>query len=463
MPTATTTARRRLLVVAALAVGASVLPASTPASASAPPLPPAPRTAPVAGTRLPALLDRRIASLVPRRVAAARALGRYRTGMVTDPVTGAVLWSSGAGTPMRGASTTKLATAVTTLHVLGTGTRFPTRVVAGTSARDLVLVAGGDPLLTSSQLRSLARDTARALLPAVPAAPATPPPAGTPPRVVRYTVEVDDTLFPRPSAALGWTSSYQPWVVTPVRPLVRDLRNGWDTSADVAAYFAGQVGTALRGLLADRPDLRPHVVYTGRARAAAGAAEVARFAGNSSGAALRWMLLVSDNDVAEMLFRQNALHSGAGAGWAAASATELATLRSLGVDVRGWRLYDGSGVSRDDRVSARGLVQLLTVADSPYHPELNPLRGWLPVAGVSGTLSASAHRFTTRPTSCARGLVSAKTGTLFDTIGLAGYAHGSDGGVRPFAVLVHSVDPRYSKLTVRHAVEVVPATATGCY
>jgi D-alanyl-D-alanine carboxypeptidase/D-alanyl-D-alanine-endopeptidase (penicillin-binding protein 4) len=42
------------------------------------------------------------------------------------------------------------------------------------------------------------------------------------------------------------------------------------------------------------------------------------------------------------------------------------------------------------------------------------------VGGVSGTLSASASRYTTSPTRCARGKVFAKTGTLRDAIGLAG-------------------------------------------
>jgi serine-type D-Ala-D-Ala carboxypeptidase/endopeptidase (penicillin-binding protein 4) len=458
MPSTTRPRAARLVSATCLVLAASVLPVTGVAATTTPvgssPLAPRPTT------RVATVAQQRIVSLLPQRVARTAALGRYRTGLVTDPVTGAALWSSGATTPMRGASTTKLATAITTLQVLGTSTRFPTRVVAGRTAREVVLVAGGDPMLTSTQLKALARSTAAALLPAVPAAPQTPPAPTTPPKVVRFTVTVDDTLFPAPTSASGWTSSYQPYVVTPVRPLVRDLRNGWDTAADVTTYFTGQVNAALASSLKARTDITPHVVYTGRLKATPGAAELARFAGNTSGAALRWMLLVSDNDVAEMLFRLNAIASGAGGSWSAASSSELSTLRSLGIDVTGWRIYDGSGVSRNDRVTARGLVQLLTVAASPKRPKLNVLRGWLPVAGNSGTLDA---RFTARPTSCARGKVYAKTGTLFDTIGLAGYAKGSDGHWRTFAVLVRSVDPRYSKLQVRRAVEVIPATATGCY
>jgi D-alanyl-D-alanine carboxypeptidase/D-alanyl-D-alanine-endopeptidase (penicillin-binding protein 4) len=175
------------------------------------------------------------------------------------------------------------------------------------------------------------------------------------------------------------------------------------------------------------------------------------------------MLLVSHNNSAEMLFRNNALAMGRPATWSAAKSSSTSRLAALGVNVRGWELVDGSGVSRRDRVTARGLVSLLRVAQSPGRPELAPLRGYLPVGGVSGTLQSAYGRFNTDPTRCARGLVHAKTGTLFDTVGLAGYATGSDGRLRAFAVLVNNPAFPYPKLTVRRAVDRIPATLTGCF
>ena len=80
------------------------------------------------------------------------------------------------------------------------------------------------------------------------------------------------------------------------------------------------------------------------------------------------MLLISDNDIAEMLFRNNAIAAGSGGSWAGARVTETVELKKLGVPITGWALYDGSGVSRTDRVSARGLVSILlgrAVAGSP--------------------------------------------------------------------------------------------------
>jgi D-alanyl-D-alanine carboxypeptidase/D-alanyl-D-alanine-endopeptidase (penicillin-binding protein 4) len=284
-----------------------------------------------------------------------------------------------------------------------------------------------------------------------------------PPTPVSFRIRVDDTLYGTPTSAPGWWTDYQPYVVTPVRPLVRDLRNGWDTSADAARYFAGRVQVELAKLLVARTDLAVDVRYSGRLKAAVDAPEVARFKGNTSGAALAWMLKVSDNDVAEMFFRNNAIAAKATPTWAGARAAAQAHLASLGIDVRGWRLADGSGVSRVDRLTTRGLVQLLRLAQSPKHPELAPLRAMLPVAGRTGTLAASNGRYTTRPTICARGKVFAKTGTLHDVVGLAGYALGSDGRLRAFAVMVNSRSTKYSKLTVRRAVDRVPATLTGCY
>jgi serine-type D-Ala-D-Ala carboxypeptidase/endopeptidase (penicillin-binding protein 4) len=415
----------------------------------------------------------RMARLIPLRVAAAPALGTAKTGLVADLETGTPIWSLSSATPMRGASTTKLATAATALSLLGTTTRWPTRVVTGRTSTEVVLVGGGDPLLTSSQLASLARATAVAVLDRIaPAAPATPlPPSidGVPsptvrqrpaPNLVRVSVRLDDTLYPAPTAATGWPSDYLPYVVRPVRPLVRDFRVGWDVAKDAASYFASRVNAELAALTLARTDITAGAAYAGRLTRPAGAVELARFAGNSSKAALARMLLVSDNDVAEMLFRNSAIAAGRTGSWYDARVTEILTLRALGVPTAGWALYDGSGVSRSDRVTSLGLVSLLTAAQSPAHPELQPLKAMLPVAAVSGTLR---HRFTALPTLCARSKVFAKTGTLFDTIGLAGYSLGSDNRLRAFAVLVHDSSPRYGPNDVRRAVEVVPATATGCY
>ncbi len=462
--------RSRFLVLAAAVVLTATALAPTAASGVGG------RAGIVAPTALPPAslaAQARMAALLPQRVAAAKALGPARTGLVEDLETGVAIWRLGTSTPMRGASTTKLATAITALRLLGTTTRFPTRVVTGRTPTEVVLVGGGDPSLTSGQLSSLARATAVAVLASLAPAPAAPSsrtsvdvdPHLTPtmrpaPRTLSITVRLDDTLYPAPTAATGWTSSYQPYVVRPVRPLVRDHRVSSDVAKDAASYFSSRVSAELAALTAGRTDIVATAAYAGRLARPAASTEIARFAGNTSRTALARMLLISDNDIAEMLFRDNAIAAGRSGSWADATKTELEELQKLGVPTAGWALLDGSGVSRSDRVSAAGLVAILRAALAPEHPELWPLKAMLPVAGASGTLQ---HRFTGAPTRCAARKVFAKTGTLFDTIGLAGYSLGRDNRLRAFAVLVHKTSAKVSQAAVRQAVEVVPATATGCY
>ncbi|MDM0036057.1 D-alanyl-D-alanine carboxypeptidase/D-alanyl-D-alanine-endopeptidase [Variovorax sp. J22P271] len=78
---------------------------------------------------------------------------------------------------------------------------------------------------------------------------------------------------------------------------------------------------------------------------------------------------------------------------------------------------NGSGLSRDERISAAALARMLQVAwRSPLMPEL---ASSLPASGVDGTLRKRALR--------SGGAAHLKTGTLRDAAGVAGYVHGVSG------------------------------------
>ena len=78
---------------------------------------------------------------------------------------------------------------------------------------------------------------------------------------------------------------------------------------------------------------------------------------------------------------------------------------------------NGSGLSRDERISAAALGKMLQVAwRSPVMPEL---MSSLPASGVDGTLKKRALR--------SGGAAHLKTGTLRDASGVAGYVHGASG------------------------------------
>jgi D-alanyl-D-alanine carboxypeptidase/D-alanyl-D-alanine-endopeptidase (penicillin-binding protein 4) len=142
-------------------------------------------------------------------------------------------------------------------------------------------------------------------------------------------------------------------------------------------------------------------------------------------AVVEWMLLESNNVIAENLARQVALKMGQPASFAGAAAGETAVLQRLGAGT-GINLVDGSGLSPQDRISPEALVRLLAVAASAQHPALRPAITGLPVAGFSGTLSAGQSVFGAI-SGAARGVVRAKTGNLDTVAALAGYAYDADG------------------------------------
>jgi D-alanyl-D-alanine carboxypeptidase len=90
-------------------------------------------------------------------------------------------------------------------------------------------------------------------------------------------------------------------------------------------------------------------------------------------------------------------------------------LTTLGIDTKGMKLVDGSGLGGSNRISAVTVSQLLLKIRS--EPQLKVVYDSLPVGGESGTLIGRYH--TTAPQ--AVGIVKAKTGSTRHTVSLAGY------------------------------------------
>jgi serine-type D-Ala-D-Ala carboxypeptidase/endopeptidase (penicillin-binding protein 4) len=95
-------------------------------------------------------------------------------------------------------------------------------------------------------------------------------------------------------------------------------------------------------------------------------------------------------------------------------------------------LYDASGLSHLDRVSAHTLVQAVQLAASSSHPVLHVVLEGMPVAGLTGTL---ATRYRRGPASAGAGVVRAKTGTLAGVNTIAGYLVDADGRLLVFAFM----------------------------
>ena len=121
------------------------------------------------------------------------------------------------------------------------------------------------------------------------------------------------------------------------------------------------------------------------------------------------VLMTSDNDGAEVLFRQVAVAGGRTGSISQARRQMKQTLTELKAWHEDTVVQDGSGLSRDNRIGADTLSRLLRLGAEESHPELpGPITG-LPVAGVEGSLKP---RFVIEDTVAARGMVRGKTGTL---------------------------------------------------
>lgn len=96
-------------------------------------------------------------------------------------------------------------------------------------------------------------------------------------------------------------------------------------------------------------------------------------------------------------------------------------------------LYDGSGMSHNDRMTARGFTQLLSYASR--QPWGANWRATLPVAGVDGTLT---NRFKDSPL---KEKLWAKTGTHDEANALSGYLTASSGRVLAFSILENGNRP----------------------
>ncbi len=452
-----------VLVVALLATAAGVYwldphggadPRSEPAAVAPPEgldLPPATpvrriAAAARAGHSDPDAVASRIGPMLRRK-----ALGRHFAVLVTDLATGETLFRDGAHT-VTPASTTKLLTTTAALEVLGPMARFRTTARWVPARHLLVLVGGGDPFLASTprqadvgypdraDVTTLAEEAVKELRSR---------------GVRRVRVAYDDTHFSGPSVNPRWPATYIPEnVVPPISSLWVDeghTDSGYAFVDDPAAR-AGQV---FRSAVKDAG-----LKVTGpvrRASAPRGAAEVGKALSAPLGEIVERTLAVSDNQAAEVLARHVGLAERQEGSFSAGTAAVLAVVRRLGVDVVGDRLFDGSGLSREDRLEPETLAGVLRVAASPEHPELRSVITGLPVAGFTGSL---AYRFDRGP-DAGRGRVRAKTGTLTGVHGLAGVADDIGGGRMGFVLVADRVPPP-KELKSRVLIDRIAAVLGAC-
>ena len=142
---------------------------------------------------------------------------------------------------------------------------------------------------------------------------------------------------------------------------------------------------------------------------------------------------VSQNLHAELLLRLLGKIHGSDGSFVQGTRVVRQFLLDAGVDDADFFLYDGSGMSPDDRVAPRAFTQLLAYASR--QPWGAAWRDTLPIAGVDGTLAA---RFKDSPL---KGRVQAKTGTMNEVNALSGYVVANSGKTLAFSIIVNGHRP----------------------
>ncbi len=324
-----------------------------------------------------------------------RAIGSRRVSVAVGE-NDAFLYDRAASTPRIPASNEKLLLSMTLYDTFGADFRITTSVAAsgGTSGsvRNLWILGQGDPGVKPATLAALARKVAGAGI-----------------ERVRGRVFGSTGYFRRDWDAPGWNDVARDYVNRPTA-LVFERNARADPEREAAKVFTTKLealGVHVRGM-------------PGSGRPPGGLETIASVTSPPLQRLLTKMLRPSDNFIAEMLGKRLGVETHGVPGTIAKGA---AAIESWTDDHgTGFTLYDNSGLSYLNRVTAEGIVRLLWFAeDQPWGGDL---RRALPTGG-QGTLR---HRL--------RGVdVRAKTGSLDDVSALSGWVKVHSGDWVEFSVL----------------------------
>jgi len=394
-----------------------------------------------------------------------------------------LLASRHADTSLLPASNMKLVTSIAALRKLTPEYHFTTRVAAagtvegGVLNGDLVVRAGADPLTddegsgrVEQRLDQLARDVAAAGI-----------------RRVTGALVLDEGTYEPPAPAAGWPSASQHWDDYCALPagltvnggVLRATLSGAGPTLDVAVHpaphglrdnYAVKVGkqndvrvgatrtactvkgeipaanvpsfeakfshpdpVLLFGAVFERSLERAGVRVDGGVERRRGVAPDAKLVAQMRSPILDVLVPInthSTNGVSEQLFLalgDAVVGEGTRAGGMRAV---QGVLRDIGIPVEGYAQADGSGLSRDNRATARQLTALLEAAWRMPKPVSEAFFGSLAVAGRTGTLDDRMVG------TAGAGRVHAKTGWISGASALSGLVRADDRRVVLFAILV---------------------------
>jgi serine-type D-Ala-D-Ala carboxypeptidase/endopeptidase (penicillin-binding protein 4) len=376
---------------------------------------------PVLAAAVPRVVPNKAAVASKIRAVKVKGVTGSYSGSVVDVGTGKVVYAHNSTNGYIPASTMKLLTSTAALSILGPGQTFKTSVVSPKRGQ-IILVGGGDPYLARNArgeypkratVSGLARATASRL---------------KHDKVNRVSLGYDASLFKGPAWNPRWPSFYGDQVSRTSALWVDEGHVGYggvrykDPAKEAATVFAAALSK--QGI---------KVTSTRSAHAPTSASVVARVSSMPLERIVEHLLMVSDNDAAEVIFRQAAIGARKPGSIAEATRVVRAQLTKLGIWDPGMTINDGSGLARQTKVPADSMVKMLRVAAGKQHPELRAVITGLSVAGVEGSLR---RQYIDNQSLAGRGVVRGKTGTLNKVRARAGVIRTKDGSLLAYAFLI---------------------------
>ena len=291
--------------------------------------------------------------------------------ILMNPENNQVLFSSGSDVERAPASVLKLVSMTTAIETLGADKVFHTGIYESadsTKTNTFVLVGQSDPWITTDA--HSAKKYHRAFSP-----------------------DLINAVLKAHPGLVDMTLEYQGVYTSDITELTKFFKNIHFTLQPLtsAAMAESEKGAAIATI--DSPTVGDIAVFT---------------------------LLWSDNTLADRLARISAYQLGLTTSTDGVQKVFEKTLGDLGVDYTGLAVQDGNGLSRDTRIKASTIAELLLKIKE--RPELQVIYNGLPLAGKTGTLK---DRFT-KDAPKAVGLVKAKTGWINTTVSLAGFVDVGD-------------------------------------
>jgi|CXWL01.1.fsa_nt_gi D-alanyl-D-alanine carboxypeptidase/D-alanyl-D-alanine-endopeptidase (penicillin-binding protein 4) len=392
---------------------------------------------------------------------------------VIDLSTGKVVYSRNAELPLMPASNMKLVVMAAALDQLGADYQFET--IVGIRGKDLVIIGGGDPTLGDERLAQqrgekitsvLLRWTDQLKKAGV--------------KQIPGNIVVDDSLFDRQFVHPNWPADqFESWYEAPigalnfnsncldvsVRPTTAKKAASVDsipantfvrvknntvtggkhtasirrTKGEDAVVVSGTVaradrlgpvtvrdpglftGSAFKTILASKGIALGGSVVRERVRNADGSLPAAFHKVVTHRTPLTAAMSRAGKDslgmMAEALIKLLGSKKGGVGTWESGRAAVEAFLAKVKVSAGQFRVDDGSGLSRQNRLSAAAMTDVLRYTFSCPGGRFDAMRSALSRAGIDGTLEKRMRN------SAAKGRVFAKTGYINGVRTLAGYVH----------------------------------------